>query len=106
MDNDKNIIDQIVERIVNTAHPDKIILFGSRARGDTNELSDYDLLVVMSFTGKRRDIMVEIDMALAGLGIARDVIILSPQEYEETQKIPGTISQPAAEEGIVLYERK
>jgi len=44
----KEILDEIVSRIVNVAHPDKIILFGSAARGEIGSNSDIDLLVVKS----------------------------------------------------------
>jgi len=49
--------------------------------------------------------MVEMDLALNGLGIARDIMILSPEEYERDRQIPGTIARPASREGRVLYDR-
>jgi len=49
--------------------------------------------------------MVEMDLALNGLGIARDIVILTPEEYERDREIPGTIARPAFLEGKVLYDR-
>ena len=42
----QKILDQIVAQIVDVAQPEKIILFGSYARGDANEDSDFDLLII------------------------------------------------------------
>lgn len=48
--------------------------------------------------------MVAMDRALGGLGIARDVIVLTPEEYERDRKIVGTVARPASLEGKVLYD--
>jgi len=46
-------IDEMVRRIVSQFHPDKIILFGSHARGEAGPDSDVDLLVVMTVEGPK-----------------------------------------------------
>ena len=94
----------IKERLVDGFHPDRIILFGSQARGTADPRSDVDILVVCSFTGKRRHLMLEMDRALRGLGLARDIMVLTPEEFELDRHIPGTIARPAWKEGRVLYE--
>ncbi len=94
----------IKERLVDGFHPDRIILFGSQARDTADERSDVDILVVCSFTGKRRHLMLEMDRALRGLGLARDIMVLTPEEFELDRHIPGTIARPAWKEGRVLYE--
>jgi len=66
--------------------------------------SDVDILVVCSFSGKRRHLMLEMDRALRGLNLARDIMILTPEEFELDRHIPGTIARPAWKEGRVLYE--
>jgi predicted nucleotidyltransferase len=96
---------EATRRLVETFHPERIVLFGSQARGTASEHSDVDLLVVCRFEGRRRRLMVEMDRALWGLGIAKDIIVLTPQEYERDKRIPGTIARPASREGKVLYER-
>ncbi|NLX05803.1 MAG: nucleotidyltransferase domain-containing protein [Phycisphaerae bacterium] len=85
--------------------PQRIILFGSHARGDADERSDADILVICTFSGSRRAVMVAMDRALRGLGLARDIIVLSPEEFERDRDIPGTIARPASREGRTLYER-
>jgi len=100
-----DILSEATRRLVERFHPERIILFGSQAHGTANEHSDVDLLVICSFEGQRRRLMVEMDRVLWGLGIAKDIIVLTPQEYERDKRIPGTIARPASQEGKVLYER-
>jgi hypothetical protein len=44
------------------------------------------------------------DRALRGLGFARDIIVLTPEEFERDRNIPGTVARPAWQEGKVIYE--
>jgi predicted nucleotidyltransferase len=92
-------------RIVERFQPHRIILLGSYARGNADDRSDVDLLVVCPIQGSRRKLMVEIDRALRGVGFARDIIVLTPEEFERDRQIPGTIARPAWKEGKVLYEQ-
>lgn len=102
----EEVLQEATRRLVRRFRPHKIILFGSQARGDADPKSDVDLLVVCPLSGRRRrEMMVEMDLALNGLGIARDIVILTPEEYERDREIPGTIARPAFLEGKVLYER-
>ena len=95
---------EVRERLVDGFHPEKILLFGSQARGTADDRSDVDILVVCSFKGKRRHLMLEMDRALRGLRLARDIMVLTPEEFERDRHIPGTIARPAWREGKVLYE--
>ena len=95
----------VTERLVHKFHPDQIILFGSQARGTADKLSDWDLLIVCPVRGNRRKLVVAMDRALRGLNIARDIVVLTPEEFERDRQIPGTIARPAAKEGKVLYAR-
>jgi predicted nucleotidyltransferase len=72
------LIDDIVCRIVETAQPEKIILFGSRARGDARPNSDFDLLVIKESNepGYQRD--APLYHALAGLNVEVDVLVYTP----------------------------
>jgi len=95
---------KVRERLVDGFAPNRIILFGSQARGTADDRSDVDILVVCSFKGKRRHLMLEMDRALRGLNLARDIMVLTPEEFERDRHIPGTIARPAWREGKVLYE--
>jgi predicted nucleotidyltransferase len=94
------------QRLVKGFGPDKIILFGSRARGSADSRSDADFLVISPVRGRRRSMMVEMDRAMRGLNIARDIMILTPAEFASDKSIPGTIARSAWREGIVLYEKE
>lgn len=100
----KELLTEAVNRLVNKFHPNKIILFGSQARGTADSRSDFDLLVICPILKKRRELMLEMDLALEGLGLARDIVILTPEEFEIDRNISGTIARPASLEGKVLYE--
>ena len=100
-------IREMVKLIVKQFHPDKIILFGSHARGDAGPDSDVDLLVVMEVEKKDRfEKTVEIRGALHDIDTPKDVIVTTPSDYSWRTEIVGTIEHVAVREGKVLYERK
>jgi len=98
-------IDEMVRRIVKRVHPEKIILFGSYARGSATTDSDADILVVMPVKGSKRKRATDIDLALVGVDLPVDVIVVTPEELEQNRNRIGTIIYPALREGKVLYER-
>ena len=98
-------IDAMVQRLVERFDPDKIILFGSHARGTARPDSDVDLLVVMPVTGSKRKKQIELRCALHDIRIAKDIIVVTPDEVERRRNIVGTIIRPALREGKVLYAR-
>jgi predicted nucleotidyltransferase len=101
----KEKIEEMVRRIVEGFDPEKIILFGSQAREEAGPDSDADLLVVMRVEGSKRKKAIEIDLALADLGVPKDILVVTPEEVERYRDIVGTIIYPALREGKVLYER-
>ena len=98
-------IKEIVRRIVARFDPQKVIVFGSVARGQTGPDSDVDLLVVMPVHGSRRKAAIEIDRKLIGIAVPVDVIVVTPEELERDADQIGTALRPALREGRVLYER-
>ncbi len=102
----QRIIDEMVRRIVTQFNPVRIILFGSRARGVAGLESDVDLLVVMPVSGSKRRQAALIDLALAGIGLSKDIIVITPEEMERYRDVAGTIVYPALREGKIIYERQ
>ncbi len=98
-------IRKMVDRIVRRFDPERIILFGSRARGTAGPDSDVDLLVVMPVEGSKSEREIEIGVALHDMGLPMDIIVTTPEAFEWRRKIAGTIERPAALEGRVLYAR-
>ena len=101
---DKEIIEQIVQRVLSVAKPDKIILFGSAATGAMTSDSDIDLLIVEASPGDRRKESVRIDATLSGLGYPFDVIVIATDWFEASKGIIGGIAYPANKYGRVIYE--
>ena len=99
-------IKKMVELIVERFHPEKVILFGSHARGEAGPDSDVDLLVVMPVRGSRREKAVQIGVALQDIRVAKDIIVTTPENFEWRKGVPGTIERPADREGMVLYARQ
>lgn len=99
-------IREMVDRIVREFDPERIILFGSHARGEGGPDSDVDLLVVMPVQGSKRDKAVEIGVALHDVRVPKDIIVTTPEEFEWRKDIPGTIERPAAMQGEVLYAKE
>ena len=99
-------IREMVNRIVDQFKPEKIILFGSYARGTAGPDSDADLLVVMPVEGSKRKRATEIDLALFGIDMPADVVVVTPEEFERQKDVIGTFVHPAVREGQVVYERE
>ena len=100
---DQTILDNIIRRIVEVADPERIILFGSAARGDMNRHSDVDLLIVKEGEDPL-DLMRQIRRNLYGVGAAIDAVVVTPQAIEQYRDSHALIIKPALQEGKVIYE--
>lgn len=97
-------IAQAVTVLARDAHPCKIILFGSYARGEERPDSDLDLLVIEPDVPHKRDEMVRLRNLLRPMRIPVDVVVASEQEIEDWGHLPGTLYYWALKEGKVLHE--
>jgi len=103
------LVQQIVERIVRAVDPEKIVLFGSRARGTHRPDSDIDLLVIEKKPAEpRSQRSVPINSALSDLrlGVDKEVIVRTPEEIAEWAGASLAIETTALREGKVLYEKQ
>ncbi|MDE3000129.1 MAG: nucleotidyltransferase domain-containing protein [Gemmatimonadota bacterium] len=100
---DQSTLDDIIQRIVEVAEPEKIILFGSAARGDMNRHSDVDLLIIKD-GADALDLMGEIYMNLDGVGAAVDAVVVTSDDVERYKDSHAVIIKPALSEGRVVYE--
>ena len=84
----------------------RIMLFGSRARGDACADSDFDLLVVLRDIAPRekRSYLLSLYRAFRGCGVAAEPWVMSEEELEETKGVIGGLAYPACKEGVSLYE--
>ena len=99
------LIDELTQRIVAQFAPEPVILFGSRARGDANERSDYDLCVVMDTPVRYGYRAAAIKEALRPLAQDVDVVVYTPVEYERRRDDVGTLVYACEVEGRILYEK-
>jgi predicted nucleotidyltransferase len=96
------VLAEIVRRIVQVAAPEKIILFGSAARGEISRDSDLDLLVIKD-GAHRRKLAQAIYQRLIGVGQAVDIVVLTSEDVERYRSAVGLVVAPALLEGRVLY---
>jgi len=99
------LFDMIVERLLATGQPQKIVLFGSRARGQASNDSDYDLLVIENSDQPRYRRAAPYRRALKDLGTSKDIVVWTPNEILEWRNVPNAFITTALREGVVLYER-
>lgn len=98
-------IRRMVKRIVERFDPERVILFGSHARGEAGPDSDVDLLVVMRVVGSKREAQIQVRSSLHEFRTPTDVIVTRPEDFDWRRRVVGTIEYPAAREGKVLYAR-
>lgn len=102
----RKILNKIIQRIVATADPEQIIMFGSAARGQMRRDSDIDLLVVKRGSYNPRTIAAEIYMNLYGVGQAVDIIVATPEQLDQYKDSPLMVVFPALREGRIIYDAR
>ena len=90
--------------LVEAARPKRIILFGSQARGDAAEDSDFDLLVVEERPANRFAEMVRLNRVLRSFDVPVDLLVVSEEKFQYWRDTPGNVYYEAAAAGKVLYE--
>lgn len=100
------LLNTIVKQIIETVQPDKVILFGSHARGDATASSDLDLMVIMpNLNGQRRiDLSSAIRRNLSNIPVDKDIVVVTSQDITEYRDFSGYVIKPALQEGQVLYD--
>ncbi len=93
----------IIRRIVEAVSPERILLFGSAARGQVGVGSDLDLLVVVPNGTHRRHATQRVHEAMAGTGIPVDVVVATEDDIDQYGQDPGMIYQRALQEGREVY---
>jgi predicted nucleotidyltransferase len=98
--------EEIVRRLLSAGQPEKVVLFGSRARSDSGPASDYDLLIVQTSKRPRWERAGAYYRALSDLPVEVDVVVFTPEEVEDWRFVPQAFVTTALREGKVLYERE
>ncbi|NJN24390.1 MAG: nucleotidyltransferase domain-containing protein [Acaryochloridaceae cyanobacterium RL_2_7] len=102
-------LQNMTDTIVSEVDPDKVILFGSHARGEANQQSDVDLLVVTTQPfgpqNSRRGMAARLGRSLSRFLIPTDILLYTTEEVEAWQGSRNHVITQAMKEGQVLYER-
>ena len=102
----RSLVPSIVDEVVAAAHPARLILFGSVARGDAHHDSDLHVLVVLDHLDpmERAHLMGSIRFALSAPA-AIDVFVTDVDEYERRKNVNGSMHYWPHREGEVVHER-
>lgn len=104
---------EVTKRIVEEVDPDKIILFGSRAKaclersrkGENKEWSDYDVCVLKKKIEDKTKLAKRIYRKLFGVGVSVDVIVETPEKFNELKDKWFLVYNEIAKSGRVVYEK-
>lgn len=99
---DPVMLQSILGRVLSVIKPQKIILFGSAARGNAGPDSDIDLLVIGNVAHRGRTAQ-RIYRRLIGVGAPVDIVVATPGDIERYKDSAGTIFKRALREGKVVY---
>jgi hypothetical protein len=102
---DDAVIQEIIQKIATVFHPRRIILFGSRARGQARPDSDVDLLIEMETNLHPVERRIQIRRLFWPPPCAMDFLVYTPAELGERQNVIGSIVRSVLREGKVLYEQ-
>lgn len=101
----EELLQTITTRITEAIRPQKIILFGSWARGERDSHSDIDLLIIQESSLPRPQRYAQVRRLFWGMGLPMDILVYTPEEFARYQSVPGSFTHTVAREGKVLYAR-
>ena len=103
---DTGLLNESVRRIVDAVQPEKIVLFGSWARGDAQPGSDLDLLVIAESSEPRFRRATPLYGVLRDIVLPMDIVVYCPNEVHEWSQVPQAFVTTALRTGKVLYENR
>lgn len=103
---DETKIKNIVNRIANKYHPEKVILFGSYAKGNYTNDSDLDLLIIKDTDLSKQKRNFEIYKLLRGSMVPIDILVYTQSEFDEEKLNKFSFLHSAIKTSKIMYERK
>jgi len=101
---EQQIIDAAQRAAMIASSPARVVVFGSYARGDADEGSDLDLLVIEREAVDKASEYLKLHRAVGSIGVGVDVLVLSQEEFDRRSQVPGTVPYWARREGRVVYD--
>ena len=99
------LLAEAVRRLVDAFQPEQIYLFGSRARGDSREDSDYDFMVIVSDSDLPPHLRAQhAHLALRDVRVATDLLVWTRPEFDRFFPVPGSLAATILREGRLLYD--
>lgn len=102
---DRDIAQQLTDRLVHRLGASRIVWFGSRATGSARPDSDWDLLVVADLAGSAANRAYRAEQATADVAVPKDFVVVTPEEYQRLRGWRSGIVHAAESNGAVLYAR-
>ena len=99
------VVARMVALIAGEFEPERIILFGSRAKGDGRPDSDIDLLVIMPDGTDETQVTIAIHALLHDMPLPKDIIVSTPSVVARRGHVRGNVLYEGLQEGVVLHER-
>jgi len=101
----RQVIEVIKNKLVTVYNPITIYLFGSYAWGEPTEDSDIDMLVIVNDSQEKPNQRIKSAyIALRGLGVPKDILVYTKEEFERSAFEPSTLIYKIKNEGVKLYE--
>lgn len=97
------LVERVTKKIAEAIHPDKIILFGSRAKGTATDESDIDLVVVYSGPKSKREVRLSVHRLFDHPDFSMDLFVLTPEEIANQKRIANSLAREITERGVVCY---
>ena len=102
---DEQILQEAIRRIRDGFAPERLILFGSRARGQASADADFDFVVLFARAVAVHELAAQIRLALRDLPASFDILVRSQDEWERWSRVPVTLQHAIAREGRTVYDR-
>ena len=101
---ERDLLERVTRTIVEKFHPRRVILFGSRTRGDAGPDSDIDLLIEMETSRTPPERAIEVSAAFGLRPWPPDLVVYTPDEVKRLHGVASTLLSVIEREGRVLYE--
>ena len=96
-------LEEAVRLLVQACHPERIILFGSFARGTQDEGSDIDIMIIEKSVANKADEIVRLCRVVSPLRLPVDILVVDSETFRVWSQTPGTVHHEASTDGKILY---